>query len=184
MTNQPSNYAAEVECAIGLNAGGGAEGVYAARDAVLALRDRETEQLRDALGAVTGQCRAAEARVAELEQQLADADAEIAELAEHNDRTCEAVTRAEQAEAAIARVLVVLVDPLLHTADPERQGERYLARQIRAALDEPQQPTTNPAAAVEVRQPCPYCGDHQMIPRRQYAEHVARLHPEQPQPTT
>ena len=35
----------------------------------------------------------------------------------------------------------------------------------------------NPAAAVEVREPCPYCGDQRMIPRRQFADHVARLHP-------
>ena len=52
MTNQPSNYAAAVECAIGLNSGGGAEGVYAARDAVLAIRDREMEQLRAELNRV------------------------------------------------------------------------------------------------------------------------------------
>ncbi|WP_331764873.1 hypothetical protein [Streptomyces sp. NBC_01238] len=51
------------------------------------VRDREMEQLRD--------------RMAELEQQLADAAGELAEAREHNDRTCEAVARAEQAEAVI-----------------------------------------------------------------------------------
>lgn len=38
--------------------------------------------------------------------------------------------------------------------------------------------TTPLAGRVEVRQPCPYCGDRQMIPTRQYVEHVARLHPD------
>ncbi|MFD9069162.1 hypothetical protein [Streptomyces lasiicapitis] len=38
---------------------------------------------------------------------------------------------------------------------------------------------TSPIAErVEVRQPCPYCGDRQMIPRAQFTEHVARLHPD------
>ena len=34
----------------------------------------------------------------------------------------------------------------------------------------------NPAAHVEVRAPCPHCADHPLIPRRQMAEHQARLH--------
>lgn len=42
------------------------------------------------------------------------------------------------------------------------------------------QPTPSPAAMVEVRDPCPHCGDHQMIPRVQMVEHLARLHPDQP----
>lgn len=37
---------------------------------------------------------------------------------------------------------------------------------------------TNPGAAVEVRDRCPHCGDHQLVPRVQMAEHLARLHPE------
>lgn len=37
-----------------------------------------------------------------------------------------------------------------------------------------------PAARVEVRDPCPYCDDHQLIPRRQMVEHVSRLHPDEP----
>ncbi|GGJ81849.1 hypothetical protein GCM10011583_11630 [Streptomyces camponoticapitis] len=41
---------------------------------------------------------------------------------------------------------------------------------------------TNPAAAVEVRDRCPHCGDHQLVPRRLMAEHLARLHPDQPAP--
>lgn len=38
---------------------------------------------------------------------------------------------------------------------------------------------TNPAAAVEVRDRCPHCGDHQLVPRVQMAEHLARLHPDE-----
>mgnify|MGYP003580092940 CR=1 FL=1 len=38
---------------------------------------------------------------------------------------------------------------------------------------------TSPIAGrIEVRDPCPYCGDRQMVPRSQFAEHVARLHPD------
>jgi hypothetical protein len=49
------------------------------------------------------------------------------------------VPELERAEAAITRVLGILADPLLATTDPERAGERYLARQIRAALDDPKE---------------------------------------------
>lgn len=38
---------------------------------------------------------------------------------------------------------------------------------------------TSPIAGnVEVRKPCPYCGDRQMIPTHQFQEHVSRLHPD------
>lgn len=38
---------------------------------------------------------------------------------------------------------------------------------------------TSPIAGrIEVRKPCPYCADQQMIPTSQYDEHVARLHPD------
>ncbi|MFF7254393.1 hypothetical protein [Streptomyces microflavus] len=48
-----SNFAADIECAIGLHAGGGGvDGVCAARDAVLAVRDQEVERLRARLGRV------------------------------------------------------------------------------------------------------------------------------------
>ncbi|MFH9765138.1 hypothetical protein ACH4N4_30605 [Streptomyces microflavus] len=48
-----SDLAADVECAIGLNTGGGgADGVHAARDAVLAVRDQEVERLRARLNRV------------------------------------------------------------------------------------------------------------------------------------
>lgn len=41
-----------------------------------------------------------------------------------------------------------------------------------------------PAAAVEVHDPCPHCGDHQLIPRHRMAEHTARLHPDERRTTT
>ncbi|WP_190098630.1 hypothetical protein [Streptomyces griseoflavus] len=48
-----------------------------------------------------------------------------------------------------------------------------------ARQDEAQPDFTSPIAGrIEVRDPCPYCGDRQMIPRHQFAEHVARLHPD------
>ncbi|MGR6538890.1 hypothetical protein [Streptomyces rochei] len=37
------------------------------------------------------------------------------------------------------------------------------------------------AGNIEVRKPCPYCGDQQLIPTRQFREHVARLHPDEPE---
>lgn len=49
------------------------------------------------------------------------------------------VPELEAAQAAIERVRAVLADPLLATTDPERAGERYLARQVRAALDDPKE---------------------------------------------
>lgn len=40
---------------------------------------------------------------------------------------------------------------------------------------------TSPLAGrIEVRKPCPYCSDRQMIPTRQFREHLARLHPDEP----
>ncbi|MGW3594975.1 hypothetical protein [Streptomyces sp. NPDC005167] len=58
----PGQYAVAVECAIGLNVDcDGAEGVYAVRDAVLAVRDQEMEQLRADLKRVQqAACRTAE----------------------------------------------------------------------------------------------------------------------------
>jgi septal ring factor EnvC (AmiA/AmiB activator) len=101
VTDQQSSYAAEVECAIGLNVGGGAEGVYAARDAVLAVRDREMEQLRAELGRVQqAACRTAEAlrlNSKRLDAVLADRESERAA------RTAEE-KRARAAEAVLARV--------------------------------------------------------------------------------
>lgn len=39
---------------------------------------------------------------------------------------------------------------------------------------------TSPIAGkVEVRKPCPHCGDRQMIPTHQFREHLARLHPDE-----
>ncbi|MFE5630623.1 hypothetical protein [Streptomyces sp. NPDC056543] len=66
-----------------------------------------------------------------------------------------------QAEAAIERVRAELANPLLHTRDPERQGERWLAARILAALDEHQeQPPAAPPAHIGNRanaEDCPAC---------------------------
>ncbi|MEU9849209.1 hypothetical protein [Streptomyces sp. NPDC047985] len=43
--------------------------------------------------------------ITELSQQLADADDELTEVRDHDDRTCEAVAARDRAEAAIDRVL-------------------------------------------------------------------------------
>ncbi|MGS2588064.1 hypothetical protein [Streptomyces hebeiensis] len=59
--------------------------------------EAELDRLHDAESAL-------EARVRELEQLLAESDAETAELADHSDRTCEAVAARDQAEATIERV--------------------------------------------------------------------------------
>lgn len=51
-------------------------------------------------------------------------------------------------------------------------------------LEQPPKPSPAPTVAVEVRGPCPYCGDHQLIPRHRMAEHVARLHSDERRTTT
>lgn len=51
------------------------------------------------------------------------------------------------------------------------RGENYV-RQAQPDFTSPL------AGRVEVRKPCPHCGDRQMVPASQYAEHVARLHPD------
>ncbi|MEE1774477.1 hypothetical protein PUR34_41480 [Streptomyces sp. JV185] len=69
-------------------------------------------------------------RIAELEQQLADADAVHDDL----DHTCEAVAGRDRAEAAIARVRA------LATQWAVLRNHGSAATELRAALDE--QPTT------------------------------------------
>lgn len=127
MTDQLNKYAAEVECAIGLNVGGGAEGVSAARDAVLAVQDRTLEQLRADLDRIQrAACRTAESlRVAEDQRDRI------------RTQLLKVFTRTEQAEAAIERVREVL-------ADSNRIGysRPHLERELRTAVDQSQQPTT------------------------------------------
>ncbi|WP_406740742.1 hypothetical protein [Streptomyces atratus] len=72
--------------------------------------------------------------ITELAQALDDAAGELAELREHNDRTCEAAARAEQAEAALARAQALAA----RWAVLRAYGGA--ATELRAALDE--QPTT------------------------------------------
>ncbi|MFG3244131.1 hypothetical protein [Streptomyces sp. NPDC048157] len=93
------------------------------------VADRQAEHIKQ----LTARVEQAGARVAELEQQLADADT----AADHTDRTCEAVTRAETAEAAIERVRRLC--DLTIGASVRVQAVQQ-ARDTLAALDEqPQQ---------------------------------------------
>lgn len=116
-------------------------------------------------------------------------------------------TRAEQAEAAIERVrklatrLEEFAENALKTAD--RQLYAALASDLRAAIDQAQQPTTTEAAPFgdrhgptpgEVRAgiaglftaigppvACPHCGpDAAPIPSTHWTKHLIRHHPEQP----
>lgn len=94
----------------------------------------------------------AEARASKLAEQLADASEELAEVREHNDRACEAVARAEKAEAALERVLsragIRAAAEAIGDEALTRLGrnlgtihvERIAEAGLRAALDE--QPTT------------------------------------------
>ncbi|MFF3730750.1 hypothetical protein ACFYXM_10635 [Streptomyces sp. NPDC002476] len=79
-----------------------------------------------------------EARVAELEQALREADAEAIALAEHNDATCEAVAARDRSDDAINRVRC-LAD-LIEAGAPWTANHRDTANRIRNALD--QQPAT------------------------------------------
>ncbi|MFE5090624.1 hypothetical protein ACFRCI_09510 [Streptomyces sp. NPDC056638] len=66
------------------------------------------------------------AGITELEQALADADAEYDELAHHTDRTCEAVARADQAEAALEQAELDAEQQARHfrTLSGERESYR------------------------------------------------------------
>lgn len=79
--------------------------------------------------------------VTELYTAFTDADQDAAEAREHNDRTCDAVQRAEQAEAAIERVraAIRLDDP--HEITHWNRGYNACALRVRTALDQPQHPT-------------------------------------------
>lgn len=153
MTDQLNKYAAEVERAIGLNVGGGADGVSPARDAVLGVRDREMEQLRAELDRVQqAACRTAESlRVAEDQRDRI------------RTQLLKVFTRTEQAEAAIERVRDLHTEWKRNETDP---GPGYCAHCEKGndvvrwpcptliALDEPQQPTTTEADG-----PRCVCGD-------------------------
>lgn len=72
---------------------------------------------------------------------------------------------------------------LIHKAE-EWDGHITVQELRRLADEAQQQPALRPdftspiAGRVEVRDPCPWCGDRQLIPRHQMTEHVARLHPD------
>lgn len=80
------------------------------------------------------------------------------------------------AEQIGARAVLVFED----TIDiPANDTSAYAVGGLLASnLGEPD--FTSPLAGkIEVRKPCPYCGDQQMIPTHQFREHVARLHPDE-----
>ncbi|MGW1409406.1 hypothetical protein [Streptomyces sp. NPDC002403] len=118
----------------------------------LAGRRDAVARIRAALATITHETQVPDdPRVTELEQHPADATGELAEAREHNDATCEAVARAEKAEAAIERVL----SPAGIRAAAEAIGDEALTRLghdlgtihveriaeagLRAALDEQSQ---------------------------------------------
>lgn len=73
--------------------------------------------------------------------------------------------------------------PASEQAAEERQElagmvEAFVDAQMRMAPANGPDFTSPIAGRIEVRRPCPYCGDRQMIPTHQYDEHVARLHPD------
>lgn len=67
-----------------------------------------------------------------------------------------------------------------HTANPASFTRTPPVADDRDTPTTPVSPDfTSPLAGrIELRKPCPYCGDRQMIPTHQYDEHVARLHPD------
>ncbi|MGW7087523.1 hypothetical protein ACWGH2_29060 [Streptomyces sp. NPDC054871] len=71
----------------------------------------------------------------------------------------------------------VIVTP--ETIDiPANDTTAYLGAAVTGGEDSGPDFTRPIAGRIEVREPCPYCGDRQMIPRVEFAEHVARLHPD------
>ncbi|WP_385618604.1 hypothetical protein PXH67_06395 [Streptomyces sp. P8-A8] len=112
MTDQPSNYAADVECAIGLNVGdGGTEGVHAARDAVLAVRDQEIERLKLLVAASSEPGHA------------------VRMAAQYADRAIENGKRAEQAEE-----LLRIAHDTSNASEAARQAAEERAEQAEAVL--------------------------------------------------
>lgn len=93
------------------------------------------EHQRERIKQLAARAEQAKTHITELEQQLADASGELAEAREHNDATCEAVARAEQAEAALARAQALAA----RWAVLRAYGSA--ATELRAALDE-RQPST------------------------------------------
>ncbi|WP_406325841.1 hypothetical protein OG784_12940 [Streptomyces sp. NBC_01617] len=149
MTDQPSNYAADVECAIGLNVGGdGTEGVHAACDAVLSVRDREMERLR---AEVDRQVQAKVDIAGKWGNALADKAAAEADLARVQQKACHT---AEALRLNSKRLDAVLADRENERAGRTAEEKRARAAEARVAeleklladeltaLAQPQQPTT------------------------------------------
>ncbi|WP_031095548.1 hypothetical protein [Streptomyces sp. NRRL S-15] len=98
---------------------------------LVAELEAENARLRDGLA----HCRH-KPRITELEQQLDDATGELAEAREHNDRTCEAVTGRDVAEARIDRIRDAA---RRHRQQLIRTSELYA---VIEALDHPSPPAT------------------------------------------
>ncbi|MFF2411782.1 hypothetical protein [Streptomyces sp. NPDC058092] len=128
----------------------------------LAGRRDAVARIRAALATITHETQVPDdPRVAELEQQLADADA----AADHTDRTCEAVAGRDRAEAAIERVkaeCTAIVAEVYGQHDQDDDGMREAVRRIRTALGIPTgEPQPDPrcdaarAALDQPQQPAP-----------------------------
>lgn len=146
--------------------------------------EAERNELHDALGLAPGQLhsaalsailgRAANIRELTTRAEQAERRAHEAEQALHALRGVTDTDRADKAEKRgdhwKAKAQEIEADRDQLRLEVTRLADALL-REARAAL----------AVAVEVHDPCPHCGDQQLIPRYRMAEHVARLHPDEQQ---
>lgn len=123
-----------------------------------AVVERNVELLSRAKLAEAGLV-AKDARIAELEADLAEADEEINEALLHNDDTCNVVAERDRYVDTVARVVRAI-----HIADNVdvtgwQRGYRALAESVQAAIAQHGDPTTpgGPLPGLTVRWHCPYC---------------------------
>ncbi|MFJ8144663.1 hypothetical protein ACIQ6R_06260 [Streptomyces sp. NPDC096048] len=82
--------------------------------------------------------------------------------------------------SADARAVVAAVDRLTTQAKAIADALSTSADAPTTTADDGPRPDfTSPLSGIEVRQPCPFCPPPAMIPRRLFAEHVAREHKQQ-----
>lgn len=161
-----------------------------------ALRDRIAKAIRDA--ACPGDCDKTEAECTrERIQPVVWHHGRLAAVEGMPEQFADVVLAVlpEPADQAAVRSLALLADELVERCpdhgcvEPgwETGCHCEIVPLLRRLAAEAQQPTAgeqarpvSPAALVEVRDPCPHCGDHQLVPRRQMAEHLARFHSDQP----
>ncbi|MEU8682909.1 hypothetical protein [Streptomyces sp. NPDC048611] len=135
-----------------------------------------------------------EAQLGEAETQASGWEEKCFEMGEKRSEALAAIDRVQKAsDAPTGAVPGDLAD-----WGSFLRGYEQGVRAAKAALRSPTEPTRYPPAEghaggdplipdftspiaghVEVRRPCPYCGDRQMIPRTQFVEHIARLHPDE-----